>query len=105
MLTVPEYSYEPDMDDVSGFLSEEDDSFLTSEMRAYMSMKGERTHPTAPLNRLLLDLKENGYLGPENYNTSGNHEWRILETPDTDELGELEGTYGYSTVPPIVFRE
>ena len=70
-----------------------------------MSMKGERTHPKAPLNRLLLDLKENGYLGPENYNPNGNHEWGILEVPDAESLDELKGTYGYSTLPPIVFRE
>jgi hypothetical protein len=82
---VPGLNYNPDYEHVEDFLSDEEDSFRTSELRAYLSMKGDSAHPTAPLNRLLLDLKQEGYLAPEEYGLNGNHQWKIVETPEIEQ--------------------
>jgi hypothetical protein len=98
---MPSRKFTPDSEEVFEYLNQQGSNsvFSTIDMRVALNAS------TMPLNRMLLDLAERGYVEPEDYDLRKNHEWRIdYEDLDEDELGDALGSYPFSELSRETFE-
>jgi len=99
---MPEYNFSPDPETIVDILKGKE-TFKTADIRMELAAKGDKS-PTNPINRMLVDLKDSGYLSAIDYDTNYNHEWSLEEFSPQDIISEI-GEYTFSELSPDTFYE
>ena len=96
--------FEPRAEHIVDFLNgKEEEKFRTSDIRMKLATYSAYNTPTAPVNKMLVDLSEEGYIKPVNYDLS-NHEWEVVDgSPSSKEIESVLETYLEGPLTPDKF--
>ena len=92
--------FKPEPELISNILEGKED-FETAEIRMELSANGKNSS-TKAVNRMLLDLADEGYVEPVKYQSSDNHQWSSNDYSQ-EELEEDIGEYSSTDMSPAIF--